>query len=103
MTIRIGINGFGRMGRLILRAASNRPELQFVQITDPAGEPATLAHLLNFDSGHGRWDRAIAPEGDELVIDGLSIRVTHNKKLDAKHWYGWGGVSETPGKIPTPG
>ena len=102
MTIRIGINGFGRMGRLILRAASNRPELQFVQINDPAGEPATLAHLLNFDSVHGRWDRAIATEGDELVIDGQRIRVTHNKELAATDWSGCDVVIEASGKFRKP-
>ena len=49
MSIRVGINGFGRMGRLTLRAAWDNPELQFVQINDPAGDAATLAHLLAFD------------------------------------------------------
>lgn len=48
MTIRVGINGFGRMGRLTLRAAWKEPDIEFVQINDPAGEPATLAHLLTF-------------------------------------------------------
>src|SRR3546814_16035508 len=102
MTIRIGINGFGRMGRLILRAASNRPELQFVQINDPAGEPATLAHLLNFDSVHGRWDRAIDTEGDELVIDGQRIRITHNKELAAKDWSGCDVVVMYSGNVSQP-
>ena len=49
MTIRIGINGFGRMGRLTLRAAWGDPDLRFVRINDPAGDPATLAHLLMCD------------------------------------------------------
>ncbi len=55
MTIKVGINGFGRMGRLILRVAFDWPEIEFIQINDVAGDAATLAHLLNFDSIHGRW------------------------------------------------
>lgn len=68
MTIRVGINGFGRMGRLTLRAAWEERDIEFVQINDPAGEPAILAHLLTFDSVHGRWDRTIEADGDALVI-----------------------------------
>ena len=56
MALNVGINGFGRMGRLTLRAAWGGPTMRFVQINDPAGDAATLAHLLNFDSVHGRWD-----------------------------------------------
>ncbi|WP_286804500.1 glyceraldehyde 3-phosphate dehydrogenase NAD-binding domain-containing protein, partial [Marinimicrobium sp. UBA4209] len=50
MTIKIGINGFGRMGRLALRAGWDWPQVEFSQINDPAGDVETLAHLLNFDS-----------------------------------------------------
>ena len=57
MPARIGINGFGRMGRLALRAGWGRPDLQFVHINEVAGGPETAAHLLTFDSVHGRWDR----------------------------------------------
>jgi len=76
MSIRVGINGFGRMGRLTLRAAWGNPEIQFVQINDPAGDAATLAHLLNFDSVHGRWDREAVADGEVIVIDGVRIPVT---------------------------
>ena len=55
MTINVGINGFGRMGRLALRAAWDWPELSFTHINDPAGDAITLAHLLNFD---GAWPLA---------------------------------------------
>ena len=50
MTIKIGINGFGRMGRLTMRAAFDWSDIEIVQINDPAGNAATLAHLLTFDS-----------------------------------------------------
>jgi glyceraldehyde 3-phosphate dehydrogenase len=55
MAIKVGINGFGRIGRLALRAAWGWPEFEFVQSNDPAGDAPTHAHLLNFDSVHGRW------------------------------------------------
>ena len=65
MTIKVGINGFGRIGRLALRAAWSWPEFEFVQINDPAGDAATHAHLLNFDSVHGRWNNEADAEGDQ--------------------------------------
>jgi len=66
VSTRIGINGFGRMGRLALRAGWGRPNLQFVHINEIAGGPEAAAHLLTFDSVHGRWGRDHA---DRLVVD----------------------------------
>ena len=102
MSIRVGINGFGRMGRLTLRAAWDNPELQFVQINDPAGDAATLAHLLEFDSIHGRWDRGITADGETLVIDGTRIPVTRNKDIAATDWSGYDVVIESSGKFRKP-
>ena len=102
MSIRVGINGFGRMGRLTLRAAWDNPELQFVQINDPAGDAATLAHLLEFDSVHGRWDRGITADGETLVIDGTRIPVTRNKDIAATDWSGYDVVIESSGKFRKP-
>ncbi|MEN1925060.1 ArsJ-associated glyceraldehyde-3-phosphate dehydrogenase [Luteimonas qiangzhengi] len=102
MTLRVGINGFGRMGRLTLRAAWNDPDLQFVQVNDPAGDPDTLAHLLAFDSVHGRWDREIESDGDALVIDGTRIPVTRNRELAATDWSGCDVVIEASGKFRKP-
>jgi glyceraldehyde 3-phosphate dehydrogenase len=102
MTIRIGINGFGRMGRLTLRAAWGNPELQFVHINDPAGDPATLAHLLNFDSVHGRWTHEASADGDALLIDGVRIPVTRHKELAATDWSGCDVVIEASGKFKKP-
>ena len=102
MSIRVGINGFGRMGRLTLRAAWDNPELQFVQINDPAGDAATLAHLLAFDSVHGRWDRGITADGEALVIDGTRIPVTRNKDIAATDWSGCDVVIESSGKFRKP-
>ncbi|MBB6599192.1 ArsJ-associated glyceraldehyde-3-phosphate dehydrogenase [Luteimonas sp. MC1825] len=102
MTIRVGINGFGRMGRLTLRAAWDEADIEFVHINDPAGDAATLAHLLNFDSVHGRWDRAIAADGDVLVVDGRRIPVTRNKELAASDWSACDVVVEASGRFRKP-
>lgn len=102
MSIRVGINGFGRMGRLTLRAAWDNPELQFVQINDPAGDAATLAHLLALDSVHGRWDRGITADGEALVIEGTRIPVMRNKDITATDWSGCDVVIESSGKFRKP-
>jgi glyceraldehyde 3-phosphate dehydrogenase len=102
MTIRVGINGFGRMGRLTLRAAWDNADIQFVQINDPAGDAATLAHLLNFDSVHGRWEHEAAADGDALVIGGQRIPVTRNKDIAATDWSGCDVVVEASGKFRKP-
>ena len=102
MTIRVGINGFGRMGRLTLRAAWGNPDIQFVQINDPAGDAAMLAHLLNFDSVHGRWEHEATADGDALVIDGQRIPVTRNKDIAATDWSGCDVVVEASGKFRKP-
>ena len=68
MPVRIGINGFGRMGRLVLRAAWGWPDLEFVHINEPKGGPAAAAHLLKFDSLHGRWEHDTAPGESKICI-----------------------------------
>jgi glyceraldehyde 3-phosphate dehydrogenase len=69
MPTRIGINGFGRMGRLALRAGWGRPDLQFAHINEIAGGPEVASHLLTFDSVHGRWNRCVAVRDGQLAID----------------------------------
>lgn len=102
MTIRVGINGFGRMGRLTLRAAWDNPAIQFMHINDPAGDAATLAHLLNFDSVHGRWQHEADHDGEALVIDSVRIPVTRNKDIGATDWSGCDVVIESSGKFRKP-
>lgn len=99
MTIKVGINGFGRIGRLALRAAWNWPELEFVQINDPAGDAATHAHLLNFDSVHGRWQYEASSDSDSMSIGGKRINVTSNKTIDDTDWSGCDLVLEASGKM----
>ncbi len=77
MSTRVGINGFGRMGRLALRAAWGWPELTFAHVNEVAGDAATAAHLLMFDSIHGRWSGAAKGEEDRLAIEGESIPYTN--------------------------
>ncbi|GGI87675.1 ArsJ-associated glyceraldehyde-3-phosphate dehydrogenase [Shewanella gelidii] len=86
MTIKIGINGFGRMGRLALRAAWQWDDVEFVQINDPAGDAATLAHLLEFDSVHGRWDHAVTADGNQIVIGGKAIQTSRNMEIGQTDW-----------------
>ena len=68
MSIKIGINGFGRMGRLTLRVLCEQPDGRIVQINDPAADAATHAHLMNFDSVHGRWQREATSVNETLII-----------------------------------
>ncbi len=73
MATRIAINGFGRMGRLSLRAGWGRPGLEFVHINEVAGGPATAAHLLTFDSVHGRWPRSVTASDTAIAVDGTEV------------------------------
>ncbi len=70
---RVAINGFGRMGRLALRAACDRDDLRFVYVNEPHADAHGSAHLLCFDSVHGRWDRPASGEGSRLTVDGVQI------------------------------
>lgn len=99
MTIKIGINGFGRMGRLTLRAAWDSPDFTFVHINDPAGDAATYAHLLNFDSVHGRWSQEAHADGDAIVVGDQRIPVTRNKAIAETDWSGCDVVLEASGKF----
>ncbi|MGC9423069.1 MULTISPECIES: ArsJ-associated glyceraldehyde-3-phosphate dehydrogenase [unclassified Vibrio] len=97
MSIKVGINGFGRIGRLALRAAYDWPDMEFVQINDVAGDAATLAHLLEFDSVQGRWHHEVRAEGKTLIIDGKLIHTTQQQAIDAVDWSGCDVVIEATG------
>jgi glyceraldehyde 3-phosphate dehydrogenase len=86
VSTRIGINGFGRIGRLALRAAWGWPELEFTQINETGGDAAVSAHLLNFDSVHGRWGHTAQGEGGSMVIDGQTISHSRSKDPGAVPW-----------------
>ena len=101
MTLKIGINGFGRIGRLALRAAWDWPDVAFVHINDPGGDAATLAHLLNFDSVHGRWSHDAAHDGDAITVGESRITTTRNKAIADTDWSGCDVVIEASGKMKT--
>lgn len=71
--MRVAINGFGRMGRLVVRAGWDQPDLSFVAVNEISGGPQTAAHLLEFDTVHRRWQRAIAASDQALVIEGQTL------------------------------
>lgn len=104
MAVRVGINGFGRIGRLALRAAWEWPELEFVHINEIGGDAAVAAHLLTFDSVHGRWSREAHGEGDQLVIEGKPVGYSQIKDPGAVPWAAAGVeiVLEATGKFRTP-
>jgi glyceraldehyde 3-phosphate dehydrogenase len=101
--VRIGINGFGRMGRLALRAAWGRPDLSFLHINELNGDAATAAHLLEFDSVHGRWPRTFAATVGSVAIDGASISYSGEAKPGDVPWGALGVdvVLECSGKFRT--
>jgi glyceraldehyde-3-phosphate dehydrogenase, type I len=99
--IKVGINGFGRIGRLALRASWHWPEFEFVQINDPAANAETYAHLLKYDSVQSTWPEAVSAENGALIINGKSIRITTNKAIADTDWSGCDLVIEASGKMKT--
>ncbi len=79
MTVRVGINGFGRIGRIMFRAAkATGADLEVVGVNDLT-DSATLAHLLKYDSVNGRYDGTVEVDGDDLIVDGKRVKVTAEK------------------------
>ena len=89
MSIKIGINGFGRIGRLVLRAGINREGVEFVGINDPFISPDYMAYMLKYDSVHGRFQGTIEVKEDAIVVNGHEIKVFN--EMDAKN-IPWGTV-----------
>jgi glyceraldehyde 3-phosphate dehydrogenase len=86
MTIKIGINGFGRIGRMVFRAAvANFKDIEVVAINDLL-EPDYLAYMLKYDSVHGKFEGDVAVEGNTLVVNGKSIRLTAIKDPTELKW-----------------
>ncbi|WP_456341837.1 type I glyceraldehyde-3-phosphate dehydrogenase [Thermovibrio sp.] len=85
MAVRVAINGFGRIGRSFYRIAHSHPEIEVVAINDLT-DAKTLAHLLKYDSVHGKFDAEVYAEGDSLVIDGKSIRVYADPNPEELPW-----------------
>ena len=87
MTIKIGINGFGRIGRMVLRAATQNfsEDIQIVGINDLL-EPEYLAYMLQYDSVHGRFKGTLAVDGNTLVVNGQKIRLTQERDPANLKW-----------------
>ena len=103
MTTRIGINGFGRIGRLVVRAVRDHPSLQLVHINEVKGGPITAAHLLEFDSVHGCYPGSVHLDGGTLVIDNQRVSFSEHDQPEAIDWnkYGVDLVLECSGKFKT--
>ncbi|WP_417683591.1 ArsJ-associated glyceraldehyde-3-phosphate dehydrogenase [Pseudidiomarina aquimaris] len=101
MTIKLGINGLGRIGRLALRLASERSDIEVVHLNDPGGNPETFAHLLEFDSVHGRWSGHVEAAANALVINDQTISLSQNKAIAETDWSGCDIVLEASGKMKT--
>jgi glyceraldehyde 3-phosphate dehydrogenase len=87
------------MGRLTTRALWGQDDLQIVQVNDPAGGAGTLAHLLNYDSIHGKWQQQAEVDGDVILVAGSRIEVSSNEALADTNWSGCDLVIEASGKF----
>ncbi len=85
MAIRVGINGFGRIGRLVFRACEADPAIEVVAVNDLT-DPATLAHLLKYDSVHGRFGEKVIAAGDGFEVDGRFVKVLSERDPAALPW-----------------
>ena len=86
MAIKVGINGFGRIGRMVFRAAAEHfPDIEIVGINDLL-EPDYLAYMLQYDSVHGRFDGDVAVDGNTLVVNGKRIRLSAERDPAALKW-----------------
>jgi len=84
--IRVAINGFGRMGRLGLRQAFDWEGIEFVHINEIATNATGSAHLLNFDSAHGRWHNEAQADDQNIIINGKTIGYSSHKRLEDFDW-----------------
>jgi len=103
MSINVGINGFGRIGRLVLRAARNNPNIKIVAINDPFIPVDYMKYMFYYDTVHGRYPGNVAVENGKLIVDGMKINVSN--ELDAAN-IKWGDsgadyIVESTGKYLT--
>lgn len=98
MTIRVGINGFGRMGRLGLRAGWDNDTYQIVRINEISTDAVGSAHLLKFDSVHGTWNHSVSASGDAIDVEGHLITHTSHKEIHETDWSDCDIVLEATGK-----
>lgn len=104
MSLRIGINGFGRIGRLALRSLWDRRSVEIQRINDPAGTAETFAHLLEFDSVHGQWSPwpGIESSSESIRVGGKDIAFSGNRDLADSDWSQCDVVIEASGVMKDP-
>ena len=104
MSTSIGINGFGRMGRLALRAAWDWPELNIVHINEAHGGVQCAAHLLEYDTVHGRWDREVSTDDGRIRVGDRTVSFSEHDTPGAVPWttHGVDVVLECTGRFRTP-
>jgi len=78
--VRIGINGFGRIGRLVMRAATEHSNVEVVAVNDPFMDVEYMVYMFKYDSTHGRFKGTVEKKGNKLVINGQEIAVYDKKK-----------------------
>ena len=103
MGMKVGINGFGRIGRLVLRLGMERPDIEFVGINSHSQTPDYMAYLLKYDSVHGRYQGEVSWDGDDLIVNGRRIRVFHCEEPHEIPWSSVGAeyIIESTGKFTT--
>ncbi|MGD8952155.1 MAG: type I glyceraldehyde-3-phosphate dehydrogenase [Desulfobacterales bacterium] len=89
MSVKLGINGFGRIGRLVYRATLKHPDIEVVAVNDLT-DSATMAHLLKYDSVHGMLDRSIVAKDDAIEVDGKAVAITSIKDPAMLRWKEFG-------------
>ena len=85
MSLKVAINGFGRIGRMVFRAGLSNKDIEFVAFNDLTS-PATLAHLLKYDSSHGSLDAEISSTDNSLIVDGKEIKIFTEKEPSKIPW-----------------
>jgi len=86
MALRVGINGFGRIGRLVARVAVNNPNIELVGVNDPFLSLENMVYLFKYDSVHGKFDGVVEPEGTDLKINGRVVKVFAERDPAAIPW-----------------
>lgn len=86
MSVKIGINGFGRIGRLVFRAGIGREDIEFTGINDPFIDPEYMVYMLKYDSAHGHFDGEVYAEKDAIVVNGKRVRVSAESDPEKLRW-----------------
>lgn len=104
MTVKLGINGCGRIGRLALRAAWHWPDVEFVHVNDIGGDAEAAAHLLQYDSVHGTWEHEVDADEQGLLIEGRRVSWSRHGSISEAGWgeLGVDAVLECTGRFRDP-